>query len=777
MNTTMRLRRALLGSARMLVLLSCSLWWGAAGAFVPPEVIDAAYAVAGVPRTPGATVVPPTDAQKALVFMHNKDLNLMALDGSLPGPVYQGSQAHFESVNKGLVEAAAAENGLKAKTQAAKPGATPDYNPGTDTDIIVEGGSAKDPITLEKIQATEKSYQDKLKQYLKDSGVTPPEGRVHTDTDFMPHPEHTTDAEFTRINKAINERGGTAYERPGAAKVEAQMRPPKGGEVPELDINDTGAYVAEMQTLADHKINHAAELEAQARALARSDPARARQLDAEAQLLRSQASKYIDRIDKVTRIVAQQNNVLPPKKGADSLADASKSIGKGRGVQSATGAEVIGDMGTLAVNRGVKDYAETLARVAALNPSQSAAAQRQIAEQIKHMSPEMRQQVLDRVKATYEFSAGGRKAQANAFDRSLRAEVDKQVADFEAKKAAAPDPHAKKPGAPDTPTKPPAAPDTPTKPPVAPDAPTKPAVAPDAPGAKPKPGTPDAPPGKVGKVMNTVNTVMVLTDIGNACETLEKYLNGEISGQEAAETLVDQSLTLGLIGAGKKVQSSWDTYWDANKHIRDANRNNLVAYFTQWEARLRKAGLSAEEARRMVGHAMVKGDVSELEGEARRLAAAGHPIEVPKLAVESLDYGATDYVWEVGEQTVDTVVGIGKGMYTGAKYILTAPSRVLNAWGETMLTEAEMQLQSATQEAWMKGRLFQSLLKRGVPPREALAAINGFFDGTDMKKLRDMMRGLRGAHVTSRHQQSDWYCTNRPIIEAPVALPPILVRQ
>lgn len=756
MSTTTRLRRAL-GVAALTVM--CFAWMASARAFVPPDVIDAAFAVSGVPRTPGAKVVPPTDAQKALVFMHNKDLNLMALDGTLPGPVYQGSQAHFETVNKGLVEAAAAENGLKAKTQAAKPGATPDYNPGTDTDIIVEGGSPKDPITLEKIQATEKSYQDKLKQYLKDSGVTPPEGRVHTDTDFMPHPDHTTDAEFTRINKSINERGGTAYERPGAAKVEAQMRPPKGGEVPKLDINDTGAYVAEMQTLADHKLTHAADLESQARALAKSNPARAQALDAEAQLLRSQASKYIDRIDKVTRIVAQQNNVLPPKKGADSLAEAGKSIAKGRGVQSAGGAEVVGDMGALAVNRGVKDYAETLARVAALDPSQAAAAQRQIAEQIKNMSPEMRQQVLDRVKSTYEFSAGGRKAQANAFDRGLRAEVDKQVADVQAKKAAAP-----------------AAPDTPTKPPVAPDAPAaKPkSVAPDPGG---KPATPDVPPGKVGKVVNTVGTIMVLTDIANACETLEKYLSGEITGKEAAEILVDQTLTLGLIGAGKKVQSSWDTYWDANKSIRDANRNNLVAYFNQWEARLRKAGISAEEARRMVGHAMISGDVSALEGEARRLAADGHAIEVPTLVVESLDYGVSDYAKEVLVQTGETLYGIGAGVVSAGKYIITAPSRVLNAWAETMVTEADMQLQSATQEAWMKARIFQSLLKRGVPPREALAAVNDYFDGTDAKKLRDMMRSLRGAHVTSRHQQSDWYCTNRPIIEAPVALPPILVRQ
>lgn len=30
------------------------------------------------------------------------------------------------------------------------------------------------------------------------------------------------------------------------------------------------------------------------------------------------------------------------------------------------------------------------------------------------------------------------------------------------------------------------------------------------------------------------------------------------------------------------------------------------------------------------------------------------------------------------------------------------------------------------------------------------------------------------SYVTVRHTQSDWYCTNRPVIEAPVALPPII---
>lgn len=42
---------------------------------------------------------------------------------------------------------------------------------------------------------------------------------------------------------------------------------------------------------------------------------------------------------------------------------------------------------------------------------------------------------------------------------------------------------------------------------------------------------------------------------------------------------------------------------------------------------------------------------------------------------------------------------------------------------------------------------------------------------------RDMAKRLaakRKGYLTSRHQQSDWYCTNRPVIDAPVALPPII---
>ena len=735
-----RSRRLSLQLSAFLLGLALLLAPALSHAFLSNEVIEAAYAVAAFKSTP---------RQEALVFLHNKELNLLAVRGQLPPEVYQRNQKFFETVNKGFVQGAAKEAGLVAKTQAPKPGAAETFNPGTDTDIIVESGKPGDMITEAKIQATEDAYQKQVKDYLKGSGIEPPAGKVNTDTDFMPHPDHTTPAEFTKINEGINKRGGTAYESPNAAKVEAQMRPPEGKPISNLDIGDTGAYVTEMQNLANHKIQHADELDTLAKNLKYSNPAKSQALEAESQLLRSQASKYIDRIDKVTDVVAKQNGIDPPAKPHDSLTQAGKDIGKGRGATSKQGADVIGDMGNLAVNRGVKDYSETLSKLAAKDPAKAAAARQQIAEQVKHMSPEMREQVVDKAKKAYTNSGG---ADPDGFGKDLSQKANNAAADYQKKH-------------------PPSAPDTPTKPVVA-DGPNKPAR-PDAPDTPVKPGGPDAPTTKT-KVIDTIGTIMVISDIGNACETLEKYLGGEISGKEAAETLVDQTLTLGLIGAGKKVSSSWDTYWDINRTLRDANKQNVTSYFTQWEIQLRKAGIPADQARRMVGQAMISGDTGSLENLADRLRNEGKNISDPKLVIESMDYGLTEYGKEVLEQTWDTGKGMLVGVGTGVKYIVTAPSRIVEAWAQGELAEAELELQSATQEAWMKARLFQRLLKSGIPPREALKAINNYFDGTDMKKLRDIFRKLRGGYVTSHHSQKDWYCTNRPEINAPVSLPPIL---
>jgi hypothetical protein len=758
-------RRLAHGAAWLMLALAAP-----AHAFLPKEIMDAIDIVSGIR---GVKSPAEMSRAEALTFKHNKDINLAAIKGEVEPELYQRVQDKFEAKNRDFVQQAARDSGLEAKTQAKKPGAPEVHNPGTDTDIIVESGKPGEMITEKQIRNTEDAYQRKVREYLNDSGVpTPDDVKVNTDTDFMPHPDHTTPEEFTKINKGINERGGTAYESPGAAKVEAKMRPPKGQDIPPLSVEESGAYVSEMQNLANHKIEAAGKLEAEADAIRRSNPAKAQKLDAEAQLLRSQGSKYIDRIDKVTDVMVKQNGVSRTGRPNDDLVAAGKSIAGGRGTGSKAGADVIGDLGSLAVNRGVKEYSETLARIAAKDPAQAAAAQKQIAEQIKHMSPEMREKVMGKAREAYTKS-GGR--DPDGFGKDLTSKTGSAAAEY---RKTHPEGTHDGPGKTATSEKT----GTPDKP-VTGDKPGgtgKPATA-DGPGGTKRPGTPD-PTVKTGapEVPNTrtritegIGTIMVISDIGNACETLEKYLGGEISGAEAAEVLVDQTLTLGLIGAGKKVASSWDTFWDQHETLRQANKQNVVAYYTQWEIQLRKAGLSAADARRLVSQAMASGDSSQLERVADRLAEDGISVTRPTLQVDGFAWTETGK--EILEQGVDTVTGIVTGAVHGVWYIVAAPSRVVEAWAQGELAEAELEYQSASQEAWMKAKLFQRLLKAGVKPRDALAAINDYFAG-DMKKLRDMFRKLRGGYVTSHHSQKDWYCTNRPSIDAPVALPPILNR-
>lgn len=292
----------------------------------------------------------------------------------------------------------------------------------------------------------------------------------------------------------------------------------------------------------------------------------------------------------------------------------------------------------------------------------------------------------------------------------------------------------------------------------------------DVDGGPPKGGV-DAPEGAGGKALKTVGAIMTIADIGNACQILEDYNAGKITGEQAAEALVDQTIALGLIGAYRKVEQSTNDWWAANKSIHQANKMNLVNFFQQWELELRRAEVPAEEARRLVGDAMASGDTKELELKAFDLRAQGWEIKAPTLIVDTVE--ADDTVWQ---RTGDTLYGMGAGIANGVEYIVTAPYRTVMAWAEGEIAEADLELRTADQVAYAKSRLFRRLKDYGFGSQEALDAINRYFDGTDPYALKRIFKEIRARrkYLTSFQRQQDWYCTNRPVIKAPVKLPPIL---
>ena len=287
----------------------------------------------------------------------------------------------------------------------------------------------------------------------------------------------------------------------------------------------------------------------------------------------------------------------------------------------------------------------------------------------------------------------------------------------------------------------------------------------------------DAPPGSSmttgQKVVNTIGVVMAVADVGNLCQTLEDYNSGKISGTEALEVLADTTFTLGMIGTVKRVDKSLDDWWAAERMTHQTNKQNLASYYTEWEIALRKAGVSKEEARRMVEDAMGSGDTTALEWKAEQLRLDGHTVDNPILVIEHVEADDTvlERTWEVGK-------GIVVNTYNGVKYIVTAPYRIVSAYADYSagVADAELALQSADQEAWMKVRLFRKLKSYGIPSRDALEAIHDFYDGTDPVALRDLFNEIRRrrGYVSAQQHQQDWYCTNRPKIESQAALPPVM---
>lgn len=357
------------------------------------DVIDAAYAVSSGKATP---------KQLAIAFQNNTAINEMARVGKLPNKVYIANQQKFDAINKTFIEKAATDAGLKANHQAKAPGSSP--KAGTDTDIILtKNKGQKAPITKTQVDKVNSSYQKYVQQFLEKRGVSS-RGSVDTQTDFMPHPDHTTPQEFRKINQAINKAGGTAYENPASARVEAQIR---SGE--KININDASQYASEMQSLANQKLNHANKLSNEAAKLPAGDPRRA-SLNAQAAVSRTQAAKYTERINTVGETICKQNNISPAKPTVEGpLAASVKKVNVDRTGATVGDTHVVGGMGEKAVNDSVKNFSENMARIIKDNPNAPGAkeAVNSIAEQTRNMTPSQKAEVVDSVRNT----AGDKAAQ------------------------------------------------------------------------------------------------------------------------------------------------------------------------------------------------------------------------------------------------------------------------------------------------------------------------------------------------------------------------------
>ena len=354
----------------------------------------------------------PSPTQEALVVYHNRQINQLALRGKISDAAYQASQRHFAMVNNGAIRESAGAAGLSVKMQ---PSAGGKHNPGTDTDVLAEATQPGKKLKLEDFQAADDAHQQALRRYFKRKGYEAPPGRINVETDFMPVRTSVTDEEFARINENINKRGGTAYTRPGAADIEFQMRTMKNNPGFKFNLFDTNEYMSQMQELAQHKFHDANQWELKGNRLLKTNPELAESYLAEAQLLRSQGAKYLQRMDSLTNAIAEQHGLpkieIPLNSrgelAPDSLDRAVANIDKvKRGVLTADDALMVGELGELGVGKGLLNYTRKLSEMAATQPSKLEAIQAIIAEQAANLPPSMREALLRRATLAYAEAGG-----------------------------------------------------------------------------------------------------------------------------------------------------------------------------------------------------------------------------------------------------------------------------------------------------------------------------------------------------------------------------------
>ncbi|GAB4398221.1 MAG: hypothetical protein OHK0048_09140 [Rhodoferax sp.] len=366
--------------SRWLLALVLALFTRISAAWTP-GLAEAAQAVAAGSATP---------AQELAVFIHNRELNLMAQEGRLPERIYAVCQDEFFRLNNQLVQQAASRGGYGVSISDAK------LNPGTDTDVNVLSKSGK-PLRIEDIQKIEGEYQAALREHFlsKDPKLDIPKQRIDTNTDFMPHPDHTPPGEFRDIANHVNANGGTAYTDPRAASAQAKL-----GSTKPMTLDEANAFGNTMKDMANAKIQKAAELRGQAQNLRGVDPGKAEMLEAQAAQYEYQAAKYHDRLTQLDDHLRRQFK-LPERPPGGAVDNAAQRIAKiGRNPYSRSELGTIRSLHENALQRSTDDLIDTLLKAARKDPSRLTEVQRIVREQARTLPMSRAGQAMERLQDT-----------------------------------------------------------------------------------------------------------------------------------------------------------------------------------------------------------------------------------------------------------------------------------------------------------------------------------------------------------------------------------------
>lgn len=348
-----------------------------------------------------------TASDEALLFMENRRVNHLAMEGKLDGETYRRVQGAYDKKNRTLAAGAAAEAGLSAE-QGRKRGP---FRPGTDTDVQLRG---KD-LTAGDVERARMAYNARVEAYLRENGLSVEKGTnwaARTETDIMPSPaDMKSPGEFARAAAYINGDGGNMYASPLAAEAQGKL---DGGDP--VSVAEGRAYAEEMKSRVDAMKREKSSLMKQYAASA--DPAERSFLAAEVRKAESHQAKYIDRINRLERSIGEGAGLPPRDGGTTSLLDAARA--RDSGAASRRGEAAVDALSGHLTEKALKNYASTLGEIAdaSSSPAKRTALQKAAAETLKGLPPSRAGDVLAEMEARH----------GRDFAREMAAEMKKTAA-------------------------------------------------------------------------------------------------------------------------------------------------------------------------------------------------------------------------------------------------------------------------------------------------------------------------------------------------------------
>ncbi len=347
-----------------------------------------------------------TAADEGLLFLENRRVNHLAMEGKLDGETYRTIQTTYDKKNRALAADAAAAAGLSAE-RGGKKGP---FRPGTDTDVQLRG---KD-LTAGDVERARREYNARVEDYLRKNGLSVEKGinwAARTETDIMPSPaDMKNPGEFARAAAYINGDGGNMYASPLAAGAQGKLD--RGDSV---GIAEGRAYAEEMKSRIDAMKREKASL--MKKYSASADPAERSFLAAEVRKAESHQAKYIDRINRLERSLGDGAG-LPPRDGGNApLLDAARA--RDSGAASRRGEAAVDALSGHLTEKALKNYASTLGDMAAgsSSPESRSALRKAAAETLKGLPPSRLGDAISEMEARH----------GKDFAREMAAEMKKRA--------------------------------------------------------------------------------------------------------------------------------------------------------------------------------------------------------------------------------------------------------------------------------------------------------------------------------------------------------------